>query len=135
MSFEQYKSPLNQFKSAIFEKTSIIFMKQHLVIFFVFINLTIISAQNIPLYVGTFTNEDAQGIYQYQFNTETGVISNDILAIETKSPNFLTYSPDRTFMYSVNRSEDKSKPDYVAAYKINNNGTLTLINTQDSHGA
>lgn len=102
---------------------------------FTFLSTVIIYAQNIPLYVGTFTNENAQGIYQYQFNTETGVISNEILAIEIESPNFLTYSSDRTFMYSVNRSEDKFKPDYVAAYKINNDGTLTLINTQDSHGA
>ncbi|NJX14872.1 lactonase family protein [Tamlana crocina] len=102
---------------------------------FTFLWSIVFYAQNIPLYVGTFTNEDAQGIYQYQFNTATGEISNEILAIEIENPNFLTYSPDRKFMYSVNRSKDKSKPDYVAAYKINSDGTFTLINTQDSHGA
>lgn len=91
-------------------------------------------AQNVTLYVGTFTNEDSKGIYSFQFNTETGELSNKVLATESESPNFITYSPDKKYLYSVNRSADPNKPDYLAAFKINGDGTLILINTQESHG-
>ncbi|UKM65221.2 lactonase family protein [Flavobacteriaceae bacterium GSB9] len=109
-------------------------MKLHLVVLLTLINLATVAAQNIPLYVGTFTNEDAQGIYRYQFNTETGELNNQVLAVAIESPNFITYSPNRRFMYSVNRSSDSERPDYVAAYKINTDGSLILLNTQNSHG-
>ena len=32
-------------------------------------------AQTTPFYVGTYTNGDCVGIYQLQFNTETGELS------------------------------------------------------------
>ena len=34
----------------------------------------IISAQNIPLYVGTYTGPESEGIYLYNFNTQTGAL-------------------------------------------------------------
>lgn len=91
-------------------------------------------SQNVPLYVGTFANENSKGIYLYQFNTKTGQLTNGRLATETESPNFLSYSPNKKYIYSVNRSATPDKPDYLAAFKVNTNGTLSLINTQNSHG-
>lgn len=88
-------------------------------------------AQEIPLYVGTFSNE---GIYKYTFNTKTGVLLNEKLAIKTDKPTFITYSKDKKYIYSVNRSSDTTKHDFVSAFKINNNGTLTEINRVDSNG-
>ncbi|WP_406682643.1 lactonase family protein [Seonamhaeicola sp. MEBiC1930] len=88
-------------------------------------------AQNIDLYVGTFSTE---GIYKYTFNTTTGNLSNKTLAIKTDNPTFITYSKDRKYIYSVNRSSDTTNHDFVSALKINNDGKLTLLNSVDSHG-
>jgi len=91
-------------------------------------------AQNIPLYVGTFTTEDSEGIYQYQFNTDTGALTNKMLSAKTSSPSFITYSADRKYIYAVNRAEEKTEPDYVTAFKIASNGSLSTINKVDAHG-
>lgn len=109
-------------------------MKLKLSLFSFFIAFLTIKAQNIELYVGTFTNADSKGIYKYTFNTKTGIISNEVLALEIENPSFITYSKDKKLIYSVNRSTDNSKTDYVSANKINSDGTLTTLNTVDSHG-
>ncbi|GAA3596212.1 lactonase family protein [Flavivirga amylovorans] len=96
---------------------------------FVFILLNI-QAQNIRLYVGTYTNGDSKGIYQLEFNTETGNLENKQLAINIDSPSFLTYSPDKKYLYSVNQSDDG----FVSSYKINTDGTLSLLTRVSSHG-
>ena len=100
----------------------------------ILISLSSLFAQNIPIYVGTFTSEESAGIYSYQFNTDTGELTNKTLAAPSDSPNFITYSPDRKYIYAVNRAADKTKPDFVSAFKVNNNGLLTAINTVDSKG-
>lgn len=97
------------------------------VLFFAFLN---INAQNIPLYVGTYTNGDSEGIYQLQFNTETGELSNPKLAINIDNPSFLTYSPDRKYLYSTNGTETG----FLSSYKINEDGILTLLTRVSSQG-
>ena len=84
-------------------------------------------AQNIPLYVGTYTNGDSQGIYQLQFNTE---LSNLTLAINIDNPSFLAYSPDRKYLYSTNGTESG----FLSSYKINEDGSLTLLTRVSSQG-
>lgn len=109
-------------------------MKTWLSFLCILTSLSSILAQNVPLYVGTFTTEDSEGIYQYKFNTDTGALTNQTLAVKTSSPTFIAYAPNRKYMYAVNRAADQTKPDYVTAFKIEDNGSLTLINTVDSHG-
>ncbi|CAH8284869.1 6-phosphogluconolactonase [Mariniflexile fucanivorans] len=92
------------------------------------------NAQNTPLYVGTFTTEDSEGIYHYQFNTDTGELTNQTLSAKSSSPNFITYSPNREYMYAVNRDTDETKPDYVTAFKVEDNGSLSELNMVDSNG-
>ena len=91
-------------------------------------------AQNTPLYVGTYTAGDSEGIYKLEFNTETGELSNKTLAIKASSPTFLSYSADRKYIYAVNRAETGTEGDYVSSYKILDNGTLANINTAKAHG-
>lgn len=88
-------------------------------------------AQNIPMYVGTYNGEDSKGIYLYNFNTKTGELSNKKLAIEAVNPSFLTFSKDKKFLYAVSESDQGSS---VSAYKINYNGSLTLLNQVNSKG-
>lgn len=84
---------------------------------------------SIPLYVGTYTSEDSKGIYQYQFNTETGEISEEHLAVETKNPSFITFSPSKRFLYAVNEGDEG-----VSSFEINNDGSLKFLNTVSSNG-
>lgn len=91
-----------------------------------------LTAQNIPLYVGTYTNGESKGIYCYNFNTTTGKLTNKRLAVEAKSPSFLSISSDRKYLYAV--SEAGSDNGGVNAYSINKNGLLSFINQVSSEG-
>jgi len=77
-------------------------MKTWLSFLCILTSLSSILAQNVPLYVGTFTTEDSEGIYQYEFNTDTGALTNQTLAVKTSSPTFIAYAPNRKYMYAVN---------------------------------
>ena len=88
-------------------------------------------------YVGTFTSEGAEGIYFCEFDPLTG----DIQLRETfrgiDNPNFLKISPDKNFLYVVNRPSKEIEPagGYISAYEIGEKGTLKFLNKQLSHGA
>ena len=86
---------------------------------------------NIPIYVGTYTNDDSEGIYLYDFNTETGELTNKQLAISTENPSYLTYSPDRKYIYAVNENENGT----VSSFKVEENTSLTNLNKVSTHGA
>lgn len=88
------------------------------------------NAQTSTLYVGTYTNADSKGIYQLEFNTETGELKNQEIAINIDNPSFLAYSPDRQFLYSTNGSESG----FLSSYKINEDGTLLLLTRVSSNG-
>lgn len=90
-----------------------------------------LTAQNIPLYVGTYTNSESKGIYYYDFNTETGKLTNKKLAVEAINPSFIAYSTNKKFLYAVSESDEGNS---VAAYKVNSNGLLSFLNKVNSNG-
>jgi 6-phosphogluconolactonase len=87
-------------------------------------------AQNIPLYIGTYTDGRSEGIYKLEFNSQTGELNNLQLAVATRSPSFITYSRDRQFLYAVNESLEGS----VSAFRVQSNGLLKFINKVPSNG-
>ncbi|WP_100613421.1 lactonase family protein [Confluentibacter citreus] len=87
-------------------------------------------AQNIPLYIGTYTDGTSEGIYKLEFNPATGELSNLQLAGITQSPSFIAYSPNKKYLYAVNESLEG----FVSAYKIQENGQLQFLNKVDSNG-
>ena len=93
---------------------------------------TALTAQNIPLYVGTYTNAESKGIYYYDFNTKTGELTNKKLATEAVNPSYLTLSSNKKHAYAV--SEASSGNGVVNAYAINKDGLFTLINSVTSEG-
>tara|TARA_R110002049_G_scaffold219509_4_gene391211 strand:+ start:2981 stop:4054 length:1074 start_codon:yes stop_codon:yes gene_type:complete len=101
-----------------------------LVVCSLFISLLSCKEQNIPLYVGTFTDGESEGIYKFQFNTKTGELSQMELAVATKNPSFIAYSPDKSHIYSVSNSDGG----YAAAFKVKDEGTLEYINQVSSNG-
>lgn len=117
--------------------------------------ITISQAKNdVTMLVGTYTYGTSKGIYNYQFDQETG---DATLLKETQinSPSFLTYSKERGIVYCLSEERRvetdiffdlkgydstnvvrrvRSAP-YVNAYKLNKEtGEMTLINQQKAMG-
>ncbi|MDO5978385.1 lactonase family protein [Flavivirga spongiicola] len=86
---------------------------------------------NTSLYVGTYTDGDSEGIYQFQFNTETGELTNKQLAAISENPSYLTYSPDKNYVYAVNENEDGT----TSSFKVEDDNRLTSLNIVSTHGA
>lgn len=102
--------------------------------FFIFSLLLLIfncEEQKTTLYVGTYTDGDSQGVYKLDFNSETGELSNKQLAVAAKNPSFITFSPNKKYLYAVGEGETSA----INAFKMKDDGTLQLINSQSSLGA
>lgn len=104
-------------------------MKSLIALFFLSFS-SLIFGQNIPLYVGT--NNGAEGIYRFDFNETTGALSNNTLAVKVENASFITYTTDKKFIYSVSTENGET---FVNAYKVNADGTLSLLNKVSSKGA
>ncbi|HEY9141062.1 MAG TPA: lactonase family protein [Bryobacteraceae bacterium] len=74
----------------------------------------------------------AKGIYAYRFNTTSGELKPEGLAVETTNPSFLTVSASGQFLYAVNEVGGKGM---VSAFSIDRTAArLTLINQVSSKG-
>lgn len=95
-----------------------------------------VSAQkaNYNLLIGTYTSTGkSEGIYNYNFNTYSGVTRLKTVTKGINNPSYLALSPDKKFVYSVSEFGEKSG---VAAYAYNRYaGKLTPLNSKESHGA
>ena len=93
-------------------------------------------SQNIPLYVGTYTDTISKGIYSYNFNIKTGELTNLTLVAKTENPSFLTFSKDKKTIYAVNEvaNYNELNSGFVSSFKVLNNG-LELLNKVSSNGA
>lgn len=89
------------------------------------------------VYFGTYTGSGSEGIYFSTFDSETGEISEAQLAIEESRSPFIAIHPNGKRLYSVANTldDDGNKTDGVSAYKILEDGSLSLINRQPSMGA
>lgn len=90
------------------------------------------TSQNIPLFVGGYTNGESEGIYQFQFNTETGELSEKKLLGKTSNPSYLVLSPKKDFLYAV--AEGGPKFGKVVGFKIKEDGTLEKTSEASSNG-
>ena len=106
-------------------------MKLKLCLLLITLSLMNCTNPKTTLYVGTYTNGDSEGIYQFQFNTETGEINSKQLASTSENPSYLTFSPDKTHIYGVNENENGT----VSAFKVKEDGSLTTLNSVSTDGA
>lgn len=88
------------------------------------------TAQTTPLYIGTYTSGESKGIYRVQFNTKTGELTDFQLAAQIENPSYIAYSPDKKFIYAVVEGGTGT----VSSFKVQENGTLTLLNQVKSNG-
>lgn len=89
---------------------------------------------NYNLIIGTYTNScQSNGIYVYDFNATTADVKLKASSSNVISPSFLTLSPDKKFIYSVN---ENGKDSNVSAFKYTaSSGKVEQINKKDSKGA
>ncbi len=89
-------------------------------------------------YVGTYTDKNSKGIYQFDFDPATGKAGKPELAVEVANPSFLTLHPSGKFLYSVSEihKQDEGRPaGAVNAFAIDpTTGKLTLLNQETSQG-
>ncbi len=91
-------------------------------------------AQDVYLFIGTYTGTGSKGIYVYRFNTNTGKATWLSNTDSMVSPSFLTVSKNGKFVYSVSESGSKF-PGKINAFSFDKkNGTLKWINEQTSGG-
>ena len=86
------------------------------------------------LLIGTYTNTGkSEGIYVYDFNTETGAFRAKSIGKNVINPSYLAVSKDNKFVYSVNEDGEKSS---ISAFSFDPVlGTLDFLNKLDSKGA
>ncbi|WP_437922259.1 lactonase family protein [Sphingobacterium sp. LRF_L2] len=65
------------------------------------------SAQEVPLFIGTYTSNGSQGIYFYRFNPKNGEATLDA-STATIDPSFLARSNDGNTLYAVNETGDST---------------------------
>lgn len=85
------------------------------------------------LIIGTYTNSCASdGMYVYDFNTDTAETELKGATKSTVNPSFLTFSPDKRFVYSVNENGNDSQ---VSAFRFySDSGNLQFLNSKSSEG-
>lgn len=97
----------------------------------------------IPLTIGTYTKGTSEGIYQADFNTETGEITDLELIAKVAQPSFISLSKNREKIYAVseiadgnlsvfNRQKDRT---YLLHQEISTEGSTTchvILNKDES---
>lgn len=96
------------------------------------------STAKTTVFVGTYTGSGSRGIYRFDFDPDSGEVSEAKLAAETTSPSFLAIHPTRRFLYAVGEVDTfkGKKGGVVAAFAVDGqSGDLKALNSQSSAGA
>ena len=97
--------------------------------------LSIYSQENSTnLIIGTYTNScESNGIYVYDFNTQTAEFKLKSTSERVINPSYLTVSEDSKYIYSVNENGSKST---VSSFAFTaKSGAMQLLHQQDARGA
>ena len=95
------------------------------------------SAQDLFLYIGTYTNGKSEGIYLYRFNPASGELKPLSIARGVTNPSYLAIDANRKYLYSVNEVSEFSgkKTGAITAFAIDQRtGELRKLNQQASEG-
>ncbi|MEY5026174.1 MAG: hypothetical protein RLZZ244_1702 [Verrucomicrobiota bacterium] len=88
-------------------------------------------AAEIPFYIGTYTDANgSKGIYRGVLDSEAGTAKVTGLAGEIPNPSFLAIHPKGKLLYAAVENQGGQ----VAAFAIQPDGALRLLNTESSRG-
>ena len=90
-------------------------------------------AQKRNLVIGTYTkNGKSEGIYVYEFDSQTGKATYKNKATGVTNPSYLDISKDGKFIYAANENKEGG----VSAFSFDQNtGALQLLNSRPTHGS
>ncbi len=91
----------------------------------------------LPLFVGTYTNGDSEGIYRCTFDTASGALEVQGVTGVIENPSYLAAHPSGRYLYAVSETSEFEGEDGggVFAYAINpRTHALSHLNAQQSHG-
>jgi 6-phosphogluconolactonase len=94
-------------------------------------------AQEMLVYVGTYTDGRSKGIYLFRMDLTSGQLTPIGLAAETANPSFLAIHPNHRYLYAVNEIGNFEGTDSgaVSAFALDPvTGKLTPLNQQSSRG-
>jgi 6-phosphogluconolactonase len=95
------------------------------------------NTQEMMVYVGTYAKPDAESIFAFRLNEDTGELTPALAVKGGENPSFLAVSPDRKHLYAVNETTEYEgqKSGAVSAFAIDQQtGNLTFLNKQPSLG-
>ncbi len=82
----------------------------------------------MPFYVGTYTDGDSEGIYEYELSGD-GKLSKIRLAAKTSNPSYIDFNIDKTILLAVSENDSGT----VQSFSIHQD-SLHLISEQSSGG-
>lgn len=88
-------------------------------------------ADNIAVYFGTLKDG---GIHYANFNSQTGELSPPKQVAALDNAGFITIHPSGRYLYSTGAGQQKPGPSSVVAFKIEDDHSLSHINSQSSEG-
>jgi len=88
---------------------------------------------DLTLFVGTYTDLGAEGVYTCRMNAATGAVECVDVQPGIANPTFLAVDPSGEHLYAV--SEATSGDGVINAYAIERRGSLTLLNSERTGGA
>lgn len=87
------------------------------------------------LFVGTYTDNGSEGIYKFDFNTDTGELEGRTVAAKIKNPSYLAFSPDGSSLYAVSEIDNYNNDDgSITTYSIKDT-SLIKLGEQSTYGA
>jgi 6-phosphogluconolactonase len=108
-------------------------MKHALLLSFLLTFSQAFQAQHYHFLVGTYTNTGkSQGIYVYDLNGKTGVVTQQSVTTGVSNPSYLCMTPDKKFVYSVNESAEGSAANAFSFDAAS--GKLKLLNRSLTNG-
>ena len=90
-------------------------------------------ATDMAFYLGTYTDGESKGIYQYALSPD-GALTKTGLVAEAENPSFLALSPDGRYLLAVNEVSNADQSGYISSFRMERD-TLTFLDQKSTGGA
>ena len=87
----------------------------------------------LKMIVGTYTGQNGDGLFSYEFNQENGQWKA-LSSAKATEPTFVIFSRDGKYLYAVNETDLENSAVQSYAYDAKN-GEMSLISTQTTDGS
>lgn len=93
-------------------------------------------AQDPLVFISSFAKDDEGAIHVFRFDSTKGQWKRLHRFADQGQPFFMALSPSGRFLYTTHAPTTfgGADPEYVVAHAVNDDGSLTVINRQSSHG-